>query len=303
MDHPAVLPVLEGQLDRVADPHAEERSRHLAVERPVGVGRLVGQPADQLHGLELDLECARRAGGQRSRQVHGVAHDAHRRRQRDHRALAAADGELALHAGLPVAGQRAEVRELTALVHPEHGDAARALPRDLVGASVELGEHDVVLDAIVVDEGDLHDIPLRHSQRGIDDALDGPPTPTDAILPSASSVRRRRRTVGVYSAAGLFRDTLGAAAALGAGAAGFACATCRWPGLAGSAATAGRETAAITTRPSHTRIANLPPLRLMIVPSLSPGSAWKLRLGYDADHIPMGGRTSSAGCSGPSRTR
>ena len=47
-----------------------------------------------------------------------------------------------------------------------------------------------------------------------------PPTPTNAIFPSASSVRRRYRTVGVYSAAGLCLDTFGA---VGAGlAAGFA---------------------------------------------------------------------------------
>ena len=35
-----------------------------------------------------------------------------------------------------------------------------------------------------------------------------PPTPTKAILPSASSVRSRYRTLGVYSAAGLFFESL-----------------------------------------------------------------------------------------------
>jgi len=46
-----------------------------------------------------------------------------------------------------------------------------------------------------------------------------PPTPTNASLPSASSVRSRKRTVGVYSAAGLVFETLGRA---GEGAGRFA---------------------------------------------------------------------------------
>jgi hypothetical protein len=44
-----------------------------------------------------------------------------------------------------------------------------------------------------------------------------PPTPTNASLPSASSVLSRKRTVGVYSAAGLFFETFGAEGVAGAG--------------------------------------------------------------------------------------
>ena len=173
VDHPAVLVVLEGQLDGVPHADAQERPRHLAVERPVMVGRLVGEPADQLHGFQLDLMGARRPGSQRPRQIGGVPRDAHRRRQRSHRPLPAPDGQLPLHPGLPVPRQRAEVGELAALVRAEHGDAARALPVDPVGAGVELGEDHVVLDPVVVDQGDLHDIALGHAERRIDDPLDG----------------------------------------------------------------------------------------------------------------------------------
>ena len=55
----------------------------------------------------------------------------------------------------------------------------------------------VVLDAVAVHEPHLDDGALGHAQRGIHHALDLAANPTNAILPSASSVRRRKRTVGV----------------------------------------------------------------------------------------------------------
>jgi hypothetical protein len=74
--------------------------------------------------------------------------------------------------GLPVPRERAEVVELTALTGTEDGDAARALSRDAIGTGLEVREHDVVLDAVVVHEPHLDDRPFGHAQRGVHHAFD-----------------------------------------------------------------------------------------------------------------------------------
>src|SRR5581483_5620749 len=158
--------------DGVVHAHADERTRHLAVERPVRIGRLVREPADELHRLELDAHDARWTGGGRPGQIRGGARDAHRGRQLYHGRLRAADVELALHAGLPVTGQRAEVCELTGRAGAEDRHAAGALSRNAVGARIEVRKDHVVLDAVVVHEPDLHDVADGDAQRRIDDAFD-----------------------------------------------------------------------------------------------------------------------------------
>jgi hypothetical protein len=62
VNHRAVGGVLQMDVDGVADTHADERSGHLAVERPVTEGRALGQPpfdfdADEIdpHGLRFAL--------------------------------------------------------------------------------------------------------------------------------------------------------------------------------------------------------------------------------------------------------
>ena len=54
VDHAAALMVLEVQLDGVAQTHTQKRPGDLAVERPVVVRRLVREPADELHGLQVE---------------------------------------------------------------------------------------------------------------------------------------------------------------------------------------------------------------------------------------------------------
>ena len=205
----------------------------------------------------------------------------------DHRPLAGPHGELAFHPRRPVAGQRAEVRELAALVRAEHGDAAGALPVDLVGAGAEVGEHDVVLHAVVVDEGDLHDVTLRDAQRRIDDALDGAAHADEGHL-AVRQLRAETEAHGrrVLRGRALLRH-LGRAGprALGAGAAGFVCAMCRWPTLPGSAASPSPCSAAVTANASHATTARTPPRRVMIDSSLASGCAAERAAGYDADHI------------------
>ena len=61
--------------DRVADAHAQERARHLAVERPVAEGGAVGQPAFDLDGHQIDAHGLRVALADRRRQVGRIARD------------------------------------------------------------------------------------------------------------------------------------------------------------------------------------------------------------------------------------
>ena len=71
-----------------------------------------------------------------------------------------------------MARKGAEVHELAGLVRTEHGDAAGALAIHAVGPGVEVREHDVVLDAVSVDEADLDDIAFHYLERGVHDPLD-----------------------------------------------------------------------------------------------------------------------------------
>ena len=75
VDHAAVGGILEVHFNRVADAHAQERSRHFAVERPVAKRRAFREPAFQLDGDQINADGLRRALANGRRQVGRFARD------------------------------------------------------------------------------------------------------------------------------------------------------------------------------------------------------------------------------------
>jgi hypothetical protein len=71
-----------------------------------------------------------------------------------------------------VARHGAEVGELARFVGAEDGHAARPFLGHALRGGIEVGEGNVMLDAVVVDEVDLDDGSLADPQRGVHDAVD-----------------------------------------------------------------------------------------------------------------------------------
>ena len=71
----AVVMVFQTHFDRIADAHANERPGDLLIERPIAIGRAVGEIACHFNGLEIDPDALWPAAANRRRQVGRIAHD------------------------------------------------------------------------------------------------------------------------------------------------------------------------------------------------------------------------------------
>ena len=157
-------------VDRVADAHAKEGARHLSVECPVAKRGAFGQPPFDFDGKQIDAHRLRVAFCDRRRQVGRFARNIRldqslRRRQRR-------DDELSFHAGLAMARHAAEVDEIPGLGGAECNRRARALAGDARRARILIGQHDIVLGAFAIDEGELHDLSFGGGQHRVDLAVD-----------------------------------------------------------------------------------------------------------------------------------
>src|ERR671918_2642089 len=166
------------------------------------IGRAVSQPTFQLHALKGDLHPARLAPGDWRREA--------RRRQRDvrlcgRRRLGRArrtDDEPAFHPGQAMPGNGAEIGPLPDGPGAE-GDR-RACPDadDVLRCDVLFGEHDVVLSAFAIDQGDLDYVVFSGSKLRIDHAVDVRADPDEhhAALGNAGfeRVSHIRRVAGRY---------------------------------------------------------------------------------------------------------
>src|SRR5262245_34171799 len=123
--HEAGLVVLEMDLNRVADAHADEGARHLAVECPEIVGDLIVQLPLELDRLQVDPDDLWWTGANGRRQIGRIAHDL-RSYRGDGGPRPRGHLDAAFHPGLAMARDRAEVDELTGLVGLERERAACA---------------------------------------------------------------------------------------------------------------------------------------------------------------------------------
>src|SRR5262249_54811756 len=123
--HEAGLVVFEMDLDRVADAHADEGARYLAVEGPEIVGDLIVQLPFELDGLQVDADDLRWPGADGRRQIGRIAHDLRGYRS-DRRSRPGGHLDVTFDPGLEMARERAEVDEFPGLVGVDRERAACA---------------------------------------------------------------------------------------------------------------------------------------------------------------------------------
>jgi hypothetical protein len=123
--HEAGLVVFEMDLDRVADAHADEGARYLAVERPEIVAGLVVQLPFEFDRLQVDADDLRWPGADGRRQIGRIAHDL-RGYRGDGGSRPGGHLDAAFHPGLAMARNRAEVDEFTSFVGGERERTACA---------------------------------------------------------------------------------------------------------------------------------------------------------------------------------
>jgi hypothetical protein len=169
--HDAVGGVLQAEHHGVADADPQHRARHLAVEGPEIVGRVVGQLADPLDRFQVVADGDGTAFGDRRGHVGRIARYAGGgvAGGLDFRGL---HFQHALHARLTVAGDVADIDEAADVVGIQHQRAAGIGPSDMLRADPQVGHDEVVFGALAVDHGDLHDVALMHRQSRVDLAVD-----------------------------------------------------------------------------------------------------------------------------------
>jgi len=204
VDHLAVLGVEQGQFDRVAHLRAQHRAGHLPVEGPVRKSGAVIELARQFHRLHAVFQGLRRTradGGRHLRRVGrhadgGRIGAAHRRRrgcvQGQRGGLArfarcAAGGgslrcpgfgqrraghfQLAFHADLAVAGNRAVIGERAGARDLEAHAGAATVGAELGGCDVEFRDQQIVLGAFAAFQHQFHRIAHLGRQHRVDLAL------------------------------------------------------------------------------------------------------------------------------------
>ena len=170
---------------------------------------LLVQAPHHLHGFEVDAHRRRGPRRQRAWQVSGNAGKAHQGGGRGGRSRRA-DDELALHAGRAVARHGAEVGELARFVGAEDGHAARPFLGHALRGGIEVGEGDVMFDAVVVEEVDLDDGSLPDPQRGVHDPVDVAAHADEGELPFGQGRPEADAEVGHVLRRGALRRALGA---------------------------------------------------------------------------------------------
>src|SRR5262249_7775008 len=127
MDHRAVGGVLQVNVDSVADPHTNEWSRNLAVERPIAEGSALSQPTFNFHTEQIDTNrlwfalCYRRRQGRRFAWHVGFDQRLCRRGRRYE--------ELAFHSRLAVSRHATEVSEVARPIGAERNCCACSFTR------------------------------------------------------------------------------------------------------------------------------------------------------------------------------
>ena len=172
VQHRAAVGVLQVDLDRVADAHAQHRARHLAVEGPVAERRALCEPRLELDRDEVDPHRLRPAIADRRRHLVrllrnvGLHHGLRRWLRRDE--------EFAFHAGQPVSRHAAIVGIVAGPAGGERNARARTASDDVRRASRRsvIVKDDVMLGALAVDQRHLDNLALGSRQQRIDLTVD-----------------------------------------------------------------------------------------------------------------------------------
>src|SRR5260370_30246252 len=150
------------EVNRDAHANANERSRYFSIESPVAeCRRLCEAPflfdGEQIkpYGLWISLADRRRKIGRFAR---NVGFD--QRLCRGHRRYQ----KLTLHSRPLVAGNTAEIDEVSGFCRTENNRRAGALAVHPWRFRVLVGKHDVMFGALTIDQGELHDLSFGSGQ-------------------------------------------------------------------------------------------------------------------------------------------